>query len=317
MARSRTTKRLILLLAIPVIICACLVVLTCAHVRRARLSAPLIKAVQLFDIRHANQLLADGADPNARETPEAPVGFVEILRSMFGPKKGSQLSGYPSALMLASVDGNEEIARHLVERGADVNTVGPDNMSALMEAAGTGPLDTVKMLVEHGADLKATNFKGQNAVLIAVKEGRVGTAEYLLSKGAPANAIESGANTCQTALSYAFSTHYSGLYGPLLKNGASPNSQAGNNSTLLIDQIVNGEVDDIKLLLHWGAHVNGENGTGKPLIHALQRPVDKEKDHAGHKESLKVRAEIVRLLLDAKANPNVTDDHAGRPLLKQ
>jgi ankyrin repeat protein len=191
-----------------------------------------------------------------------------------------------------------------------VNALGPNKTTALLEAADDGSLDTVRLLAEHGADLKTTNADGQNAVLLAVKDGCAGVTEFLLAKGVPANAKERGGDT---ALSYAQREHFEYLYEPLLKGGADPNVFTGNSSSLLIGEIEQGNVETVRILLKWGARPDGNNREYRPLDYAINSSRLPEED-ARHQKRLSDSRKIVRLLLDAKANPNITDV-AGRPVL--
>ena len=60
-----------------------------------------------------------------------------------------------TALMYACLSGNTEVARLLLDRGADVNNMAGFSQagSPLMAAAKVGSLDGVKLLAERGADV--------------------------------------------------------------------------------------------------------------------------------------------------------------------
>jgi len=63
------------------------------------------------------------------------------------------LQGYygMTALMYAAQGGHFQVAKLLVENGADVNK--QDGMTALMYAAQRGRFEVAKLLVENGADI--------------------------------------------------------------------------------------------------------------------------------------------------------------------
>lgn len=86
--------------------------------------------------------------------------------------------GY-SALMLAAYHGHVDVARYLLQRGADANTADGGGNSALMGAAFKGYIDTVRLLIEYGADIDARNAKGQTATDFAHLFGRVQVARFL------------------------------------------------------------------------------------------------------------------------------------------
>ena len=65
----------------------------------------------------------------------------------------STLDGKYTPLMRAADNGNIEIARMLIEAGAEVNWVSINGYTALTEAAVKGHTDMVRLLAEEGADL--------------------------------------------------------------------------------------------------------------------------------------------------------------------
>jgi hypothetical protein len=65
-----------------------------------------------------------------------------------------------SALISAAVFGRTEIARALIEAGADVNLQNNEGSSALHSAAFLCRKEIVEMLLEHGADTSLKNIYG-------------------------------------------------------------------------------------------------------------------------------------------------------------
>jgi ankyrin repeat protein len=60
-------------------------------------------------------------------------------------------------LDLASGCGNFEVARFLIEHGADVNCRDKRGWTPLHTAARNGHLDIVRMLLDHGLDVQVQN----------------------------------------------------------------------------------------------------------------------------------------------------------------
>lgn len=82
------------------------------------------------------------------------------------------MSGYGEiALIQASYWGRTDIAKMLIERGADVNAKNNYGDTALMRACQGGHVDTVKMLIEQGADVKAKNKEGKTSLQWARANG--------------------------------------------------------------------------------------------------------------------------------------------------
>jgi len=69
-----------------------------------------------------------------------------------------------SALISAAVFGKTEIARALIEGGADVNLQNNEGSTALHSAAFLCRLEIVKMLLENGADKELLNIYGSTAL---------------------------------------------------------------------------------------------------------------------------------------------------------
>lgn len=73
-----------------------------------------------------------------------------------------------------------DIARFLVENGADINAVTGNQWTALYAASLQDHLDIVKLLIEHGADIAT----GRSALWAAIMKERPEVAAYLRSQGA-------------------------------------------------------------------------------------------------------------------------------------
>ncbi len=67
----------------------------------------------------------------------------------------------------AAAMGHLEVARLLLERGADVNAKNKHGFTPLHFAAGIGHTDVAKLLLEHGADVNAKDEHGRTPADIA------------------------------------------------------------------------------------------------------------------------------------------------------
>jgi ankyrin repeat protein len=126
----------------------------------------LFAAIEKNDIQKIRYLIPMGADVNARD-PYASM----------------------SPLMMAAYDGYTEIARLLIEKGAEVNAKGgiDMDMTPLIYAASQDQVDMVKLLLEKGATVNAKTRYGWTPLFFAVSRGRVDIAKLLIDKGADAN----------------------------------------------------------------------------------------------------------------------------------
>lgn len=125
------------------------------------LDQELLEAAEQGNLKTVTDLIESGASPNAKLQSE-----------------GS------SALMLASAKGHTEMAKVLIDKGADVNAAKPNGWTALMGAASSGHLDIVKMLVERGADVNARHAYGYTGLKLAKGKNHKQIAEFLVKSGA-------------------------------------------------------------------------------------------------------------------------------------
>src|SRR5262249_48038261 len=108
-----------------------------------------------------------------------------------------------TALMWAIEEGHSEVARLLIEAGADVRAKSKGGFSPLLYAARQGDLATGRMLVERGADANETmgdtgsqeraraRAGNLNVLLVAIDSGSEEFAKFLVEKGANPNSEDS------------------------------------------------------------------------------------------------------------------------------
>lgn len=83
--------------------------------------------------------------------------------------------------------GDADVARFLIDFGADVDATKPDLTTALMIAARRGRLDIVKILLDANADVNIGLGSGDTALSLAAWEGHISVVEALIKKGAEVN----------------------------------------------------------------------------------------------------------------------------------
>jgi len=162
----------------------------------------LIKASLEGDRMRVQILLELGVSPNGRE---------RLLGS--------------TALMIACLAGQVEIARDLLDHGADLELRDNDGRTALMEACMAGHKDSVLMLVEKGANVHAESRHGTTPLLAASVSGQPEVVRIILERGADVNAAN--------------------RYG----------------KTPLAEATASGCAETVKVLLSWGAHANAVDAT--------------------------------------------------------
>lgn len=92
----------------------------------------------------------------------------------------------PESLIATTKDAkNQDVAKMLVQAGVDPNARQENGMTALMSAAFNGQHDVAKALLEKGAQVNA-EAKGFNALSLAAERGDKSMAVLLLEHGAEA-----------------------------------------------------------------------------------------------------------------------------------
>ncbi len=107
--------------------------------------------------------------------------LVESGAQINSPSKNTQRV---MPLHSAAASRSLEIARLLLEHGADPDALQEGDFTPLHEAAANGQLELVRLLLAHGADINLSQKPGQTAIAFAQKAGHQEVAEFLLSHGA-------------------------------------------------------------------------------------------------------------------------------------
>ncbi len=84
----------------------------------------------------------------------------------------------------AAASRSLEISRLLLDHGADPDARQEGDFTPLHEAAANGQLELVSLLVAHGADINLSQKPGQTALAFAQKAGHQEVVEFLLAHGA-------------------------------------------------------------------------------------------------------------------------------------
>jgi ankyrin repeat protein len=249
---------------------------------------PLFAAVQGGQIKIIQMLIAAGAKPNLKDVKDNTVLNFAIKTS-------------------------PEMFKTLLAAGTDPNTVDAKNRTPLSYAVERDSLEVVKMLLAAKAD--PNGGFSDAPLLVAIHQKDVAAAEVLLQAGANPNAkgtvdlsssTFSGGDTRRsvTPLALAVSTGQLPVAQLLLKFKADPNDSQTDGKSLLFSALGNLEI--LTALLNAGATVDVRDATAQkyndkslnwtPLIVAVQNNSP---------------AEVVGILLQHGANPNLQDDCFG------
>lgn len=107
----------------------------------------LMNAAYAGDLEHVRQLLAAGADVNAKDEG----GWTALMKACYNAE---QKRGYA------------EVVQALIDAGADIEAPIGYGVRPLMLAAGYGEADVVDTLLKAGADVLAKNEGGYTALMM-------------------------------------------------------------------------------------------------------------------------------------------------------
>ena len=219
--------------------------------------------------------------------------LVAADKSLLGAK---DTDGSPP-LNVAAQGGNIEIARFLLEAGADLKAGDNEQSNALHLAASAGQNEMIDFLLSKGMDVNSADVNGTTAVLFASLRNKLDTVKHLQSKGARLDCRSTGGATVMHHAAYRGNLEFVKY---LLSQGVPVNpgfDQYGNSP--LAAAIVRGRTEVVAYLLDNGANPNDapETGGEPPLMLAST---------AGNKD-------IMSLLLAKGADPNMR--RAGSSLL--
>lgn len=162
-------------------------------------TTPLGKAVAAEDIDEVLALLNAGERPDNSEgdvrgiTPlfiAVEDGNIEIARALldFGADVNFTTDRGRTPLMQIDDDATPELVRLLLSYKARVNVPDEDGNTPLILAAGEVEDEVLKLLIEAGADVNAANKSGRTALMRAAWDEDLEHVRILLAAGADVNA---------------------------------------------------------------------------------------------------------------------------------
>jgi uncharacterized protein len=145
---------------------------------------------------------------------------------------------------------NHDAIRTLLEQHADVNGTQVDGMTALHWAAHLDDLEMARLLVNGGANAKAANRYGVTPLSLACENGNTELVELLLGTGADPNVTLRGG---ETPLMTAARTGKVGAVKALLDRGAVVDAKEKRGQTALMWAAAEGYAAVVELLLNASA----------------------------------------------------------------
>ena len=139
-----------------------------------------VKALLKADPSLVNAYSVDGFMPLGLATFFGHREIVEALLAAGAPVNApSRESMKMSALGSAMAAERNDIARVLIEHGADVNAKAENELTPLHTAAARGNLESAMLLLDKGADINAMTADGKTPLAYATERNQPGMVEFL------------------------------------------------------------------------------------------------------------------------------------------
>jgi uncharacterized protein len=172
----------------------------------------------------------------------------------------------------AARSGDNETVKRFLAAGMDANLLDKrdDELSTvLMVAAMAGKTDTSKLLLANGARVNDKTKLGRTALTWASWRGMTDTVKALLGAGADVNSRDKRG---VSPLNYAVQKGRTETVLVLLNAGANPNfHHTESGQTALIDAVMRGYIDIVRVLLEHGADVNDQDQGGRKPVDWARR----------------------------------------------
>jgi uncharacterized protein len=155
----------------------------------------LVKSVKFDDDKAVTKALAAGQDPNATDDQGMPLlvlaareksdQVAAVLLDNPQTKIEATDRAGENALMLAALNGDMDLVKLLITKGAEVNKKG---WTPLHYAAANGNDDIAKLLLGYSAYVDAQSPNGTTPLMMAARGDHITTLKLLLDNGADVNA---------------------------------------------------------------------------------------------------------------------------------
>lgn len=301
-----------------------------------RRGGALYQAAHQGRARQVQLLLAAGADRNAANNSGVPL-LVALQQPPLQPAKarilhilidaGANLEAADkegrTALLVAVQAGNTALADRLYRAGASLEAVDSNGRSAAHLAAELYDAEAiVSWLAQQGADFSRSDKQGQTPICLATTRPRNRALKVMLEAGA--RHFECGA-AAEDVLWQAVTRRDSETVALLLRFGADPDFRDALGVSALEESARRGFHDGFDALLAAGADPNTLVKSGRALLpnvavgqypwrYPAQRRTPRIALSLLTTALLAGNTEVIKMLLQAGADPSPLDSHRATPL---
>jgi len=291
----------------------------------------MFDALEKNDTALAMRLLKSGFDVEVKISDDGTTAMEKaveknqgmIVRKLLDLNANvNQKSMFGSPLAAACKAGNYELAKLLIERGADVHKTDWRKVSLLHNAAAGGDAQIIRLLVASGleVDVRATN--NETPLEIAAEKGQADAVRALIELKADVNAKDGDDSSPLSVAARGGSTE---IIRMLLAHGASVDAKTFFNA---VDE---GRLEAAKMLAEAGADVGQIVNSKSPLQAASNRgdlemakwliekgaPIDRQQGtyrSPMHEAAKEGHLNIIELLIAKGADVNVKAHNGVTPL---
>jgi ankyrin repeat protein len=257
--------------------------------------SPLMRAATQDDASILKKLIDAGADLHHTDVRGDTALSFAAARGRRGNAvllldSGARPDAIDRAFVAAAQYGEPDVARLLLDRGADVKKVGAEAAVRAITQDGSGRVnDNVKFVLETIGDVSAQDANGWSAVHLAASRGNSELMRLLLEKGADVNR----ACTCKgfldardwTPLQMAARRGRTEIVQLLLSGGADVRQTNSRGATPLHEAVDGDAPAIVRALLDKGADARARDKEGKTPL-----------DYASEVSDDETRARIVQML---------------------
>ena len=231
---------------------------------------PLMSAAELGDESVIHALIDAGADIKAVDESGASAlryaiwnGHVEAAQLLL--RKGAdfkEVADDVSVLFSAARSGNAGMVKLFIDKKANVGLADESGISVLMHAV-QNSYEVARILLEAGADANEADAVGRTVLMAALAQGHADTANMLIAHKADVHAVDkAGVST----LMYAAQHGQADIVSVLLDKGVNVDAVDAYGRTALILAAKRGDEDIVKLLIEKGCNGNVFTKNGETAL---------------------------------------------------
>ena len=293
---------------------------------------PLLIAAKYGNVEMFKLLLEKGANIDALANNMTPLHFAiennhdlaaeELIRLGANIEATNKIEMTP--LFIAIQKGHTQTVITLIELGANVDAVDKLGRSPLRIATEKGYAEIVELLLKKGVNVDAQDISGNTALHIAAKKGNAEIFQVLLNGKANIEILnKKGENPLQVAINNGHEDQ--------IKNLKPKSDFYELLDPRLKEAFVNDDPDRINLLIEQGVRVDEplNNASIKPIMIAAKNghakvvgalikidpdSIDNNGKMALHYAVENGHVEVIRILLEGKADVDWPDNKSNRPL---